>query len=747
MEKTVFEFVAPQFTLRSEASDGAKIYDIRAISVTVTGNRREYTRKELTLAARSLSYRPLNINHDHSKFLPYPENETLVMDFDPIQDAVVGQMIVKDEWTNKQIEQGKIRKLSIEQFPTRGEKCDLSKCTQEGVVFTALGLLTEDVQAGDPSTKIKEHFEFTESYTCEDCGEKFKNKKDLDNHYEEEHEENNESVISDIVFTVLQKRLGELESRILEKYALLQSLKAQQGTADNEALKQLINQVSDELRWLVQDYIQSLEQAQKYSTQNESIKKIIAEFSQDNCSVKSESQTVNQTMTTQTDDKTKTEQTTSTDSNPAPSTSAPITSQSTQLIAFSKEQWEQFMSSQQKQLEALTSALGILTKKESAASNTESSSQVDPNVAKNSYYESTVVKPAKFFEDAKNQVETEQSYIQWTLNKEEILSNAPKNALFRTKTVNYAMMGSTPKGEAITISAGDMPQVFSKQAILIKGGRMSIPLRQFCDIQEIKNADRVNWYTITGFDVDDTTSEGTEPTNKSQTVGKVQAVPALKRAVQTVNYSDIENTPFDLVEAVNQAAVLGSIGVENNEIINTVPDAVTPDNNDKTKMHWIRGDDGEPISTDDIAGLAAADPKFLTSALARLEDNGHDTSAGNVVAVLHPQTIRRLLDAIGDKYYAQEGAVTMRSLGVLERRYGIDIVSSNKVKFVDNATNPDVYRNYVFIKGAIGLGVAANLMLEAQKKVELSAIKVSARFRMKAAIIDPSQIIRCSVKA
>ncbi|MBI5697112.1 MAG: hypothetical protein HZC29_01115 [Thaumarchaeota archaeon] len=273
---------------------------------------------------------------------------------------------------------------------------------------------------------------------------------------------------------------------------------------------------------------------------------------------------------------------------------------------------------------------------------------------------------------------------------------------------------------------------------------MAIPLRQFCDIQEITNADRVNWYTITGFDVDDTTSEGTEPTNKSQTVSKIQAIPALKRAVQTVNYSDIENAPFDLVEAVNQASVLGSIGVENTDIINTVPDAVTPDNADLTKMAWIRADTGADISSDDIA-VGTATPSFLTRALEVLENRGHDTSAGNVVAVLHPQTIRELLDAINDKYYAQDGQVSMRSLGVLERRYGIEIVSSNKVKAIDRTTN-DVYRGYIFIKGAIGLGVAKNLQLEAQKKVELSSIKVSARFRMKSAIIDASQMVRVSCK-
>lgn len=730
--QTVFEFTEPVFTLKSEASDGAKLYDIKAISVTITGNRREYTKKELELGGRSLSFRPLNINHDHSRFLPYPESQTLVMDFDTTKMAVNGQMIIRDEWVNEQIRLGKIKKLSIEQIPTRGETCNLQKCTQHGIVFTAMALLTEDKVAGDMTTEIKPNTE-AKTLKCDECDKSFDSQKDLDDHYEDEHETNDES-ISQIIDEVIKKRLIELEFRILEKYQLLKNLLIQVNATDASA-QELIKQVQNELQWLVQDYVSSKKLAQDV-TQNESVEKIIVEFSSSKSSVNAETTTHNQTMSANETDKTKTETSKET------TVETTKTESQTQIISMSKEQFEMLMKGQAEQTKALTEALNILVKQKEDPTKKEASSEVDTQLAQKNNYESTVVTPAKFFESVKLGTEGNTDHVTWNLNKEEIL--AKNGSLFKTKTINYSTQGSNPKSEAITISAGDMPQVFSKQVILLKGGRMSIPLRQFCDIQEITNADRVNWYTITGFDVDDTTAEGTEPTNESQTVSKIQAVPALKRAVQTVNYSDIENAPFDLVEAVNQASVLGSIGVENTDIINTVPDAVTPDNADLTKMAWIRADTGADISADDIA-VATATPSFLTRALEVLENRGHDTSAGNVVAVLHPQTIRELLDAINDKYYAQDGQISMRSLGVLERRYGIEIVASNKVKAIDRTTN-DVYRGYVFIKGAVGLGVAKNLQLEAQKKVELSAIKVSARFRMKSAIIDASQMVRVSCK-
>ena len=158
---TKFEFVNEE--------DGVKLWKVRAISVTTTGNNREYTREELKAGARSLSFRPLNINHDPLQELSYPENQTLDMDFDINTDAVVGRIQVNNPEINQMIESGDINKLSIEQQPTKGEECDDTKCTQKGVTFTALALLTKDMQAGDESTTISKESVKKEDDCLEDC--------------------------------------------------------------------------------------------------------------------------------------------------------------------------------------------------------------------------------------------------------------------------------------------------------------------------------------------------------------------------------------------------------------------------------------------------------------------------------------------------------------------------------------------------------------------------------------------------
>jgi len=146
---------------------GSKMFKVEAIHVTTTRNKRKFTKNELEMAARSLSFRPLNINHDDSKSLPFNEggfllNTTLDMHFEGIKNAVIGKIRVSDLDTIHRIESKEIDTVSIEQMPTRGETCDVISCEQHGVAFIGLALLEKGVAPGDPNAKI-----FTESFIAD----------------------------------------------------------------------------------------------------------------------------------------------------------------------------------------------------------------------------------------------------------------------------------------------------------------------------------------------------------------------------------------------------------------------------------------------------------------------------------------------------------------------------------------------------------------------------------------------------
>jgi hypothetical protein len=393
---------------------------------------------------------------------------------------------------------------------------------------------------------------------------------------------------------------------------------------------------------------------------------------------------------------------------------------------------------------AESAAYGVRSEKLMASMQGGSSMVNDAD--RNSVYEQTVKNPAAFFESCRPNKggALKEGFAEWTINPQAYFETLKKGWLNYSMSHAHGKLEGTnnAKGEAFTISAGDMPQIFSKQVYLVPGGRMRVPIRQFLDTQIIEDADRFNWYTVNGFAFDGSQSEGTAETEESQTITKVTATPALVRALQTVNYSDIENAPFDLIEAFNRAAALGALDAEAKDVLDTVYDAVSVTN-------WVEAD-GSVITEDDTTNPGTAQQEMIYAGMRLIQNQGGDTSPGNMCAFLHPKALQELILDVTTEFWAGAGGAPAQSpqlmntsMGVLENRVGVDIIATNKVAAQDNTTN-DTYRNVLMMKGSIGLAVAADLQIEAQRRPDLSAVKVGARHRIKGAVIDETMTCRMS---
>jgi len=143
---------------------GAIKWHVEAIHVTTTKNGRKFTSTELAEAGRSLSFRPLDINHEEDRVLPFPENKTLHMKYNPEKMLVEGNISVSDQLTNEMITSKRIEAVSIEQIPT-SESCNDILCEQHGVAFIGLGLLERGIVPGDGSARITGQAESLTHYT------------------------------------------------------------------------------------------------------------------------------------------------------------------------------------------------------------------------------------------------------------------------------------------------------------------------------------------------------------------------------------------------------------------------------------------------------------------------------------------------------------------------------------------------------------------------------------------------------
>jgi hypothetical protein len=138
-----------------KSDDTGKYYKCVALTANMSMNKNDYSDvPEFRQAAGTLTWRPLNLNHDHRKFLPFPENR---VDYAVFEDNGVETIIrIDNEQADIQrmIENGEILHPSIEATP-RGLTVTDRK-TPSKWNYTAMALLQKGVTLpGDPLTYLE----------------------------------------------------------------------------------------------------------------------------------------------------------------------------------------------------------------------------------------------------------------------------------------------------------------------------------------------------------------------------------------------------------------------------------------------------------------------------------------------------------------------------------------------------------------------------------------------------------------
>jgi len=187
-----------------KADEDATLWKVVALTANVSQNKNDYTDVEVFKnTAASLSWRPLDWNHDHSLMLPFPDARTELARF---EDNAVETIIripndlyhyEKHVLVNDMIRNGDILHVSIEGTPRGG------KITSKGVApqnwnFTGLALLERDVTLpGDPLTYIEPLF-LNESMGRSLVESLMEDRRDIEDMTEPEHEEKPEELAAEL---------------------------------------------------------------------------------------------------------------------------------------------------------------------------------------------------------------------------------------------------------------------------------------------------------------------------------------------------------------------------------------------------------------------------------------------------------------------------------------------------------------------------------------------------------------------
>ena len=146
--------------------DNDAIYwKVKALTANVSQNKNDYSDVgQLRRAAPTLGWRPLNWNHNHNTFLPFPEAR---VDLSAFEDDSVESIIripnglrhpTKHKLVNQMIDDGDVIHVSIEGEP-RGRVETVEGNAPTDYNFTALALLERNVALpGDPLTYLEPLF-------------------------------------------------------------------------------------------------------------------------------------------------------------------------------------------------------------------------------------------------------------------------------------------------------------------------------------------------------------------------------------------------------------------------------------------------------------------------------------------------------------------------------------------------------------------------------------------------------------
>jgi len=134
--------------------DKAKYYKVRALTATLSMNANDYSDlEEIERSARTLTWRPLNLNHNPRQMLPFPQNR---VDWAEFEDKAVEAIIrIDNEQSDIQdkLDNGEIVNPSIEGEPRGGYRTEDGRNVPKWYNFTALALLETDASLpGVPTT-------------------------------------------------------------------------------------------------------------------------------------------------------------------------------------------------------------------------------------------------------------------------------------------------------------------------------------------------------------------------------------------------------------------------------------------------------------------------------------------------------------------------------------------------------------------------------------------------------------------
>lgn len=294
--------------------------------------------------------------------------------------------------------------------------------------------------------------------------------------------------------------------------------------------------------------------------------------------------------------------------------------------------------------------------------------------------------------------------------------------------------------EVVSITNTHATQDLDTDVAIVPGGISFIPVFQFAKVKEIpQGMDRARFFKTT-LPANGSQTVGSTPSEATQTLTAIEVTPSTITGVYLVgDYDEIENSPFDLLQAIVEASAASYDDFVATDMLDTVSAEGT-----LTPGLWINGATGATITESDAASAIALDETGVAFGREYLEDQGYLRGGIKPVMVMHPQQWRELITSTNVTSLATRSVPDIWLKAQLEEFMGVQIVVSNAVEAVNNQTS-DAYNALMFVpKHSYGIAVKRDVTVKFHDIGEDNQVRVNTTWRTKTGVIDASSIVRIS---
>ena len=300
-----------------------------------------------------------------------------------------------------------------------------------------------------------------------------------------------------------------------------------------------------------------------------------------------------------------------------------------------------------------------------------------------------------------------------------------------------------PATEAISgPPSNDFQRVMSEQVFIDPEGKIVTPFRQFCEVKALDQGVREAFFYKYGAVSFTNISDRDIIPDSDVAVRSVGGATSPEGARVVIKYTDIEESPIELVSANNRSFALESVNAEQKEGIRATYNIDTGSSGDDENRtakgggsktgQWVNGNDGSAITADST--IAAADTltfKGLMAAKREIRKNGIDIS--NLIFYTSTKGLEDIIQDPGIDSYLSFNRPEVITEGVIEKVAGVNMVESSAPASLTTGGVATGIRGVLFVPGvAFGLVTGRDLTMEAQRRNETQVIHLTGTHKIAA---------------